>query len=97
MHVAKTLCLPVRIDVVLPIGQEYNTFRQILKAYKYRLKPTELQASQLESFVGHCRFVWNKCWQMNVARLKNKQCIMYYQEMDFFSKLWKSSVRAHRA
>lgn len=29
---------------------------------------------------------------MNIDRLKNKQRIMYYQEMDFFSKLWKKSV-----
>lgn len=64
---------------------------QILKACKYRLKPTKEQACMLESFAGHCRFVWNKCWQMNIERLKNKQRIMYYQEMDFFSKLWKKS------
>jgi putative transposase len=65
---------------------------QILKAYRYRLKPTNEQELQLESYVGHCRFVWNKCWQMNIERLKNKQKIMYYYEMDFFSKLWKKSV-----
>lgn len=65
---------------------------QILKAYRYRLKPTTAQELQLESYVGHCRFVWNKCWQMNIERLKNKQKIMYYKEMDFFSKLWKNSV-----
>lgn len=64
---------------------------QIHKAYRYRLKPTHEQLLQLESFVGHCRFVWNKCWQINIERLSNKQRIMYSQEMDFFSKLWKKS------
>lgn len=73
------------------MGQEYTALMQILKAYRYRLKPTKEQASQLESYVGHCRFVWNKCWQINIERLKQKQRIMYYREMDFFSKLWKKS------
>ena len=78
-------------EVVLFVGQEYAVFMQILKAYRYRLKPTYEQAFQLESYAGHCRFVWNKCWQMNIERFKNKRRIMYYQEMDFFSKLWKQS------
>ncbi len=63
----------------------------INKAYRYRLKPTPLQVAQFETYAGHCRFLWNKVLHMNIERLKNKQHILYYQEMDFFSKLWKRS------
>ena len=78
-------------SVVLLIGRAYISRMKILKAYRYRLKPSKTQALMLESFAGHCRFVWNKCWRMNIDRLKNKQHIMYYREMDFFSKMWKKS------
>src|SRR5579863_8876013 len=64
---------------------------KILKAYSYRLKPTKEQLAQFEAFAGQCRFLWNKCLSLNMHRLENKQRIMYYQEMDFFSKLWKRS------
>jgi IS605 OrfB family transposase len=64
---------------------------KINKAYRYRLQPTPEQAAQFEVFAGHCRFIWNKFLHMNLFRLQNKQRIMYYQEMDFFSKLWKRS------
>jgi len=63
----------------------------INKAFRYRLKPTTAQLAQFESFAGHCRFVWNKFLQLNLFRLKNKQKIMFYQEMDYFSKLLKLS------
>ncbi len=61
------------------------------KAFRYRLKPTTEQLAQFETYAGHCRFLWNKCLEFNLQRLKNRQYIMYYQEMDFFSKLWKRS------
>lgn len=64
---------------------------EILKAYRYRLKPTPEQLAKFREYAGQCRFVWNKCLAMNMHRLKNKQHIMYYQEMDYFSKLWKHS------
>lgn len=69
----------------------YSSGMRIHKAYRYRLKPTNVQMALLTSFVGHCRFVWNKCWQINMERLKDGLRIMYYREMDFFSKLWKKS------
>jgi IS605 OrfB family transposase len=64
---------------------------QTNKAFRYRLKPTPEQLTQFEVYAGHCRFLWNKCLELNLQRLKNRQYIMYYQEMDFFSKLWKNS------
>lgn len=63
----------------------------IKKAYKFRLKPSAAQAALLHSYAGHTRFIWNKALQLNLARLKSKQRIMYYQELDFWSKLWKKS------
>ena len=42
-------------------------------------------------FAGHTRFLWNKALSMNLLRLKRKQGILYYQELDFWSKLWKKS------
>lgn len=87
----KTTCLPVLIRVVLLIGQKYNRCMKIRKAYKFRLKPSKDQQSKLVSFGGHTRFLWNKALGLNLFRLKNKHKIMYYQELDFWSKLWKRS------
>lgn len=64
----------------------------IRKAYKFKLKTNRKLENKFFSFSGHCRFVWNKALAMNLFRLKNKQKIMYYQELDFFSKLWKKST-----
>lgn len=64
---------------------------KIKKAYKFRLKPTQQQESLLNDFAGQTRFIWNKALSLNLSRLKNKQRILYYQELDFWSKLWKQS------
>jgi len=63
----------------------------IRKAYKFRLKPSKDQLSKMVSFAGHTRFLWNKALALNLSRLKNKHPILYYQELDFWSKLWKQS------
>ena len=63
----------------------------IRKAYKFRLNTKLNQQHKLFQFAGCCRFLWNKCWHINRERLKNGQRIMRYQEMDFWSKLWKKS------
>ena len=63
----------------------------VRKAYKFRLKPTPEIEQKLTLFAGHSRFVWNKCLRHNLERLRNKQSIMRYFEMDFWSKLWKAS------
>jgi transposase len=64
---------------------------QIKKAFKYRLKPSKIQEMLLTNFAGHTRFLWNKCLGLNLWRLKNHQRILRYQELDFWSKLWKKS------
>lgn len=64
---------------------------KIRKAYKFKLKPSTEQQQQLERFAGHCRFLWNKVLNHNLARLKMKLPLMWYHEMDFWSKLWKAS------
>lgn len=63
----------------------------IRKAYKFRLKPNVAQIELLHRYAGHTRFLWNKALAINLNRLKAKQQIMYYQELDFWSKLWKQS------
>jgi putative transposase len=63
----------------------------IRKAYKYRLN-TNAETEQLMSqYAGNCRFLWNKALALNLHYLENKQPILWYQELDWFSKLWKKS------
>ena len=42
-------------------------------------------------YAGNCRFLWNKALALNLHRLENKQPLLWYQELDWFSKLWKQS------
>ena len=63
----------------------------IRKAYKFKLQTSAVQAKQLCGYAGSCRFIWNKALSINLFRLHNGKNIMYYQELDFFSKLWKKS------
>jgi putative transposase len=63
----------------------------IRKAYKFRLNTPPEIAEKMGQFAGNCRFLWNKALALNLFRLENKQKIHYYQEFDFFSKLWKKS------
>jgi len=63
----------------------------IRKAYKFRLN-TNLETEQLMSqYAGNCRFLWNKVLDLNLHYLNNKQAILWYQELDWFTKLWKKS------
>lgn len=64
---------------------------KIKKAFRFKLKLTEQQVNQLRSYAGQCRFLWNKFLAINLFRLSNKQTIMRYHEMDFWSKLYKKS------
>ncbi len=63
----------------------------IRKAYKFRLKTTPYINAKMAQYAGNCRFLWNKALAINLFKLQNKQKICYYQELDFFSKLWKKS------
>lgn len=63
----------------------------IRKAYKFRLNTTPDTAQKMAQYAGNCRFLWNKALSINLFKLENKQPICYYQELDYFSKLWKKS------
>ncbi len=62
---------------------------KIRKAYKFRLKVSDHVESKLTLFAGHCRFVWNKAWRMNMQRLEQKHRIMRYNELSFWLTFWK--------
>lgn len=65
---------------------------EVRKAYKFRLKNlSKTKEEKFRRFCGSARFVWNKCLSLNISRLHNKQYIMFYNELDFFTKLWKKS------
>jgi len=64
---------------------------KIQKAYKFRLKPDAVQEQQLNSFAGHCRFLWNKVLSLNLERLNNKQSLIWYHEANFWLTFWKKS------
>ena len=63
----------------------------IRKAYKFRLKPSALQAELMAHFAGQARFLWNKALALNLERLQQKQKILYYPELNFWTTLWKKS------
>ena len=63
----------------------------IRKAYKFRLNTTSETAQLMAQYAGNCRFLWNKALAMCLFKLENRQPIFYYQELDWFSKLWKKS------
>ncbi|SIO44647.1 RNA-guided endonuclease InsQ/TnpB family protein [Nitrosomonas cryotolerans] len=63
----------------------------IRKAFKFRLNPNSDQAQKMVEFAGANRFVWNKALAMNLFRLEQKQPLLWYNELSFWLKLWKSS------
>ena len=63
----------------------------IRKAYKYRLNTNAETEQIMSQYAGNCRFLWNKALGLNLHYLENKQPILWYQELDWFSKLWKKS------
>jgi putative transposase len=63
----------------------------IRQAFKFKLKTTDAIEKKFNRFAGHCRFLWNKAWRLNMDRLNRKLPIMRYGELDFWSKVWKTS------
>ena len=63
----------------------------IRKAYKFRLNTNVEVEKTLLQYAGNCRFLWNKVLSMNLFRLENKQPLFFYDELDWYSKLWKKS------
>jgi len=64
---------------------------KIRKACKVRLKTNTDIESSLVCICGSGRFVWNKFLSMNLRRLEQGHGILWYNEMAFWLKLWKSS------
>jgi putative transposase len=60
-------------------------------AYKFRLNTNTETEKLMAQYSGNCRFLWNKALSLNLFKLEKKQPICYYQELDYFSKLWKKS------
>ena len=63
----------------------------IRKAYKFRLNTSTETEQLMFQYAGNCRFLWNKALSLNLNYLENKQPLLWYQELDWFSKLWKKS------
>ena len=61
------------------------------KAFKFRLKTAPEVAQKLSNYAGGCRFAWNKALALNLDRLKEKQPILWYHELNFWITLWKQS------
>jgi putative transposase len=61
----------------------------IRQAFKYRLD-TSIETEKLMcQYAGNCRFLWNKALGLNMRFLENKQPLLWYRELDWWSKLWK--------
>ena len=61
------------------------------KGFSFRLKPSVDVEARLANYVGAARFLWNKVLALNLARLENKQNLLWYPEMSFWFTLWKKS------
>lgn len=61
----------------------------IRKAFKFRLNTNAKTEQLMSQYAGNCHFLWNKASGLNLHYLENKQLLLWYQELDWFSKLWK--------
>jgi putative transposase len=62
---------------------------KLIKAYKFRIKPSSNQLVKLRQFTGCCRFVWNKVLKISLNKLENKQKIIWYNEASSWLPKWK--------
>lgn len=56
---------------------------KIMKAFKYRIYPTEEQEANLRCQVGNCRFVWNKLLEMNNKFYELTKKFMWYYDFNY--------------
>jgi putative transposase len=63
----------------------------VRKAFKFRLKTNHKAEYELAKMAAASRFLWNKSLILNLDRLRNKQKIMWYQELNFWTNIWKKS------
>ncbi|MCY0876508.1 MAG: transposase [Firmicutes bacterium] len=64
---------------------------KILKAFRYRLEPTEEQARQLSRYRGCMRFVWNKALALQKGRLEAGSPLLSYGDLAKLLTLWRHS------
>ncbi len=64
---------------------------KILKAFRYRLEPTEEQARQLSRYRGCMRFVWNKALALQKGRLEAGYPLLSYGDLAKLLTLWRHS------
>ena len=62
---------------------------QILKAFKFRLIPTNGHRSKFLQFAGCNRFIWNKALAIQKERLEKKERILSYHKLSAMLKVWK--------
>ncbi len=63
----------------------------VRKAFRFRINTNMELSHQLSEYVGCCRFLWNKALALNLSRLEEGQKILWYQELNFWTTLWKQS------
>ncbi len=64
---------------------------KILKAFRYRLEPTEEQARQLSRYRGCMRFVWNKALALQKGRVGAGYPLLSYGDLAKLLTLWRHS------
>lgn len=63
----------------------------IRKAFKFRLNTKAKHEQCLTAYAGGLRFIWNKALAINLSRLREGYGLLWYPEMDFWTKQWKAS------
>ena len=48
----------------------YNVRMTVCRGYRFKLRVDSALEQRLNTFVGHCRFVWNKALRLNLERLE---------------------------
>jgi putative transposase len=61
----------------------------IRKAFKYRLKTNQTEATLLSRYAGCCRFVWNKALALQKARLAAGERCLSYSNLAALLPEWK--------
>ncbi|MHB1683930.1 MAG: helix-turn-helix domain-containing protein [Bacilli bacterium] len=69
---------------------------KILKAFRFRLEPTDEQARKFSRYQGCMRFVWNKALALQKGRLEAGYPLLSYGELARLLTLWRRSSRPSR-
>lgn len=64
---------------------------EVLRGYRFKLKPTQEIEHTFVVMAGHTRFVWNKALRLNLDRLNQQVPIIWYNDLCGLLHLWKQS------